>query len=223
MSKKTRGPRAPLPLPTIAATLAPFWSKLSEGQLIAVQRYVSLLLDWNEAVNLTAIDDPIEVLSRHFGESLFAASLLRIGASRLADVGTGPGFPGLPLRIICPDMKLTLFEPNIKKCAFLKEVTQRLEMNDVGIFRQRYEEYQRDVGGFDFVCSRALGDYHSLLPWSRGVLNPGGSLVLWLGTEESIRLGRRKEFTWDAPIPIPESRRRVILIGRNAIVPRETI
>src|SRR5271169_4684806 len=119
MSNETHGPRAPLPLPTIAATLSPFRDNLSESQLIAIQRYVSLLLDWNESVNLTAIDDPIEVISRHFGESLFVASLVKIGARRLADVGTGPGFPGLPLKIVCPEMQLSLFESNRKKCAFL--------------------------------------------------------------------------------------------------------
>jgi 16S rRNA (guanine527-N7)-methyltransferase len=203
-------------LETIAATLAPFGASLSGGQLGAIREYISLLLRWNKSINLTAIDDPIEVLSRHFGESLFAASVLRIGKSRLADVGTGAGFPGLPLKIAVPNMELTLFESNSKKCAFLTDVVQRLELSGAGILRQRYEEFKAPEIGFDFVCARALGDYAAFLPWARRVLNPGGRVALWLGTDESIRLGRRSEFSWDTPIPIPESRRRVILVGRNA-------
>lgn len=216
MSTLTDGRSEPLSIETIAATLAPFRVSLSNQQIRHIQSYVDLLLKWNKTINLTAIDDPIEILVRHFGESIFAASFLRIGESRLADVGTGAGFPGLPLKIVSSGIGLTLFEANSKKCAFLTEVVQRLELTGVTIVRKRYEEFQRVDAGFDFVCSRALGDYHVFLPWSRQVLKGGGCIVLWLGTDESIRLGRRKEFSWDAPISIPESRRRVILVGRSA-------
>jgi 16S rRNA (guanine527-N7)-methyltransferase len=216
MSKQTQRRQEQVSLDVIAATLLPFRTRLSEHQLQAVQKYLSLLLEWNRSINLTAIEDPIEILARHFGESLFAASLLKIGGTRLADVGTGPGFPGLPLKILSPEMQLTLFESNSKKCAFLTEIVQRLQLNSVNVMKQRYEKYGSGNEGFDFVCSRALGDYPVFLPWARGVLKPGGSLILWLGTDESIRLGRRKEFFWDSPVPIPDSQRRVILIGRSA-------
>ena len=112
-------------------------------------------------------------------------------------------------------MDLTLFESNSKKCAFLTEVAQRLGLAGVDIKRKRYEDLKPDDSKFDFVSARALGDYPVFLPWSRSVLKPAGRMLLWLGTEESIRIGRRKEFIWDAPVPIPESRRRVILVGRK--------
>jgi 16S rRNA (guanine527-N7)-methyltransferase len=210
-----------IPPETIAAALAPFHAGLTAQQIQAIQDYLSVLLQWNQSINLTAIEDPIEILARHFGESLFAASFLRIGAGRLADVGTGPGFPGLPLKIVSPGMELALFESNSKKCAFLTEVVQRLGLSRVKVMRQRYQEFRPGVSdqGFDFVCSRALGDYPVFLPWARRVLKPGGSVVLWLGTEESIRISRRQGFSWDAPVPIPESRRRVILVGRNGAGP----
>jgi 16S rRNA (guanine527-N7)-methyltransferase len=166
-------------------------------------------------MNLTAIENPAEILPRHFGESLFAASILRLEKSRLADVGTGPGFPGLPLRIVVPDLALTLIESNLKKCAFLVETCQRLEFSNVEIVKKRFEEVGNSDQGFDFVCSRALGEFPIFLPWALQALKPGGSIVLWLGTEESVRLARRREFTWVSTIPIPESRRRVILIGRK--------
>jgi 16S rRNA (guanine527-N7)-methyltransferase len=213
MIKQFHGRDGRISLDVIASTLTPFHAGLSEGQLRAIQDYLYSLLEWNRSMNLTAIDDPMEILSRHFGESLFAASLLKIGESRLADVGTGPGFPGLPLRIVCPEMKLSLFESNSRKCAFLTEIVRRLQFSGVNIRKQRYEEFRSDDARFDFVCSRALGDFSAFLPWARSVLNPGGSVILWLGTDESIRLGRRSEFNWNPPVPIPESRRRVILIG----------
>jgi 16S rRNA (guanine527-N7)-methyltransferase len=204
-----------LPLAMIATTLSPFYGGLSDKQLRAIEEYISLLLKWNKSINLTAIEDPVEILSRHFGESLFAASIFRFGTSRLADVGSGAGFPGLPLKIAVPSMELTLFESNSKKRAVLAEITQRLELTGVRIMRERYEEFQASEDGFDFVCARALGDYPVFLPWALRVLKPGGQLVLWLGTEESIRLSRREGFIWNIAVPIPESRRRVILVGRK--------
>ena len=88
--KKRRHPR--LSLETIAATLAPFGIGLSQAQLISIKDYVELLLLWNQSINLTAIEDPVEIVSRHFGESLFAATFLNIIGGRLADVGTGAVF-----------------------------------------------------------------------------------------------------------------------------------
>jgi len=212
IQKKRRHPR--LSLETIAATLAPFGIGLSQAQLISIKDYVELLLLWNQSINLTAIEDPVEIVSRHFGESLFAATFLNIIGGRLADVGTGAGFPGLPLKIAVPSAEITLFESNSRKCAFLREVAQRLCFTNVDIRRQRYDEFESTGAAFDFVCARALGDYPAFLRWARRVITPGGRVVLWLGTDESIRLGRRKEFIWDAPVAIPESRRRVILVGR---------
>jgi 16S rRNA (guanine527-N7)-methyltransferase len=213
------GPHGRISLDAIASALAPFFSGLSAEQLHSIQDYLNLLLQWNRSMSLTAIEDPLEILSRHFGESLFAASLLKIGSSRLADVGTGPGFPGLPLKIAFPEMELFLFESNSKKCAFLTEIVQRLRLDAVKVVKQRYEEFRPDDVRFDFVCARALGDYSAFLPWARNVLRPGGSIVLWLGTDESIRLGRHSDFVWDPPVSIPESRRRVILVGRAGTSP----
>ena len=215
MSTHYGRPEGVVPLETIASILAPFRISLSEAQLTAIQRYLSLLLSWNRAMNLTAIDDPAEILARHFGESLFAVSFLDLNPSRLADVGTGPGFPGLPLKIAVPEMRLTLIEANLKKCAFLTEVSQRLELAGVEIVKGRFQEAVSRDRKFEFVCSRALGSFSEFLPWARAALSPGGEIVLWLGTDDSLRLARHKEFAWEAPVPIPESRRRVIMVGRR--------
>ena len=216
MSKQSAtGPDSSVSLETIAATLAPFHVGLSDSQLSAIQSYLMLLLSWNGRMNLTAIQDPLEILTRHFGESLFAASFLKLEKSRLADVGTGPGFPGLPLKIVCPSIKLTLIESNLKKLAFLTEIVQKLHLTGVEIIKKRFEEIVPATQGFDFVCSRALGAFPVFLPWARAALAPDGSIMMWLGTDESIRLARRKEFLWGQPVPMPDSKRRVILLGRR--------
>jgi 16S rRNA (guanine527-N7)-methyltransferase len=208
-------PASEISADAIAATLAPFYSGLNQEQIQSIKTYLQTLLEWNKSINLTAIEDPVEVLARHFGESLFGVSLLRPGKSRLADVGTGAGFPGLAIKIASPDTDITLFESNSKKRAFLTEIVQKLGISGVRVMRERYEDFRPEADRFDFVCARALGDFPRFIPWARGVLKPEGKLALWLGTDESIRVSRRTEFMWDAPVPIPESRRRVILVGRS--------
>jgi 16S rRNA (guanine527-N7)-methyltransferase len=198
----------------IAAMLAPFGVKLSDEQIASFSRYLELLIYWNETVNLTAVSDPEEIVARHFGEGIFALSILPISHGRLADVGSGAGFPGLPLKIISSGLEAVLLEPNLKKCAFLAEVVAQLRLEGVLIERSRYEEYRSEVPPFDFVVSRALGNYKTLLRWANRVLKESGKVVLWLGAEDSMLVGRSRGWEWGVPVPIPGSRRRVILIGR---------
>ena len=117
-----------LPLDEIARILKPFYRGLTKEQATAIRRYVDKLLFWNQSVSLTSIEDPAEIVARHFGESLFAASVASFESGRLADVGSGAGFPGLPLKILYPMLEVTLLEPNKKKCAFLSEVCQILSV-----------------------------------------------------------------------------------------------
>ena len=201
-------------LDQIAQTLAPFDVRLSEQQLVAIQKYVSLLLVWNQSVSLTAIEDPLEIVARHFGESMFAGSFLRLQSCRLADVGTGAGFPGMALKVAFPVVYVILVEPNLKKCAFLNEVKTALDLHGLDVERTRFEEYRANVP-FDFICSRALGDHRRFLQWARGAIAPDGRVVLWLGAEDAVRISRVKGWIWDTPVKVPESRRRVILCGRQ--------
>ena len=105
-----------------------FQLTLNDKQVQQIQQYTKLLLTWNEKVNLTAIRDPLEILYRHFCESMFGASLLPVENCRLADVGSGGGFPGIPLKIIRPDLQVFLIESNLKKATFLAEVVRDLQI-----------------------------------------------------------------------------------------------
>src|SRR6266436_2109233 len=130
----------PLSADVIEKALREFQVQLTPGQVASVQKYIAILLTWNEKVNLTAIRDPLEILYRHFCESMYAAAAVPIGASRLADVGSGGGFPGLPLKILRPNLQVFLIESNIKKVTFLAEVIRELGLKGAQVLARRYEE-----------------------------------------------------------------------------------
>lgn len=198
----------------IAHILAPFCVKLSDSQVASVSRYAALLLRWNQSMSLTTVEEPEELIARHFGESLFAASLLPLHSGRLADAGTGAGFPGLALKMARPELSVTLIESNRKKCAFLAEVQRELHFSGVEIKRSRYEDSDIVPQSIDYLCARALGNYGNLLRWSKNTLSAAGCIVLWVGSEDSVLVSKTPGWSWDLPIPIPGSARRVILVGK---------
>jgi 16S rRNA (guanine527-N7)-methyltransferase len=203
-----------LSLDEIRRILLPYGgSALTDSQLASLAKYLELLKKWNQTIPLTSIENDTEIVARHFGESIFPGSLLPMSRGRLADVGSGAGFPGLPLKIAFPELQVTLLEPNLKKCAFLREIQSTLGLANVEVERSRYEDFYAAPDSFDFVCSRALGGYKRLLQWCKALLKPGGHVILWLGTEDSNLLMRAKGWNWALPVKIPESRQRVLLIG----------
>lgn len=197
----------------IAQALAPFNVAATPALADSIRKYADLLLLWNHKVNLTSITDPREVLSRHFGESLFAASAVPISAGRLADVGSGAGFPGLALKLLVSDLEVFLIESVMKKATFLLEVVRQLDLTGVKVVVSRYEDLRDTLAPLDFICARALGDHGQLLDWARYNINLSGKVVLWLGPEESKRISALPSWTWRDPVSIPNSLRRSLLIG----------
>src|SRR5712692_3325913 len=197
----------------IAKALAPFTVAVTPALADSIRKYADLLLLWNHKVNLTSITDPREILARHFGESLFAASTVPISAGRLADVGSGAGFPGLALKLLVPDLEVFLIESVMKKATFLLEVVRQLNLTGVKVVVSRYEDLRDTLAPLDFICARALGDHGQLLDWAKYNVNIGGQVVLWLGAEDAKHVTALPDWTWREPIPIPESLRRSLLVG----------
>jgi 16S rRNA (guanine527-N7)-methyltransferase len=168
---------------------------------------------WNERISLTTIADPLQILRFHFGESMFAASAVPIRNGRLADVGSGAGFPGLPLKILIPSLDLVLIESNAKKASFLLECLRALNLDGVKVIRNRFEALAAVGLDLDFITARALGSYEHLIVWAQKTLASNGALVLWLGQTDAIELQRNSSLEWRSPIGIPGSDRRVILVG----------
>ena len=122
--------------------LEPFGLDLSSTQLGQTLAYLHLLLHWNQKINLTAIRNPEECVTRHFGESLFLARHVQLRGD-LLDIGSGAGFPGLALKIASPEIPVTLLEPVAKKRAFLKEVARVCGFHQVAVRGERLEDLVR--------------------------------------------------------------------------------
>jgi 16S rRNA (guanine527-N7)-methyltransferase len=199
----------------IASLLTPYYPMESGRLGDQIRIYVALLLEWNRKISLTAVTDPVEIVKFHFGESLFAASALEIGDGRLADVGSGAGFPGIPLAMAIPCMQATLIEANAKKAAFLSEVARRLQLSNVRVVRSRMEDATQ-IGAFDIVCARAVGKHAGLIDWSLERLKQNGRLVLFLGERDSQKVRNIGGWNWELPIRMPGSSHRYILSGTVA-------
>ncbi len=198
----------------VMAGLEPFGIRPSAPQIEMIREYVRLLIKWNRSISLTTIEDPFEIVSRHFGESIFAVSAIPLYICRLADVGTGAGFPGLALKIIFQDLNLLLIESNNKKCAFLSEVVRALGLTSVEISPKRFEEINESGGKMDIIAARALGGFPKLLRWTNRVITDHGKVVLWVGLEDVNTISATGGWAWEPAIKIPESQRRYLLIGR---------
>jgi 16S rRNA (guanine527-N7)-methyltransferase len=204
----------------IAAALAPFKVPLSPEMVVQIQAYLHLLAKWNQKVSLTSIKDLETVIRRHFGESFFAARVVPIRHGRLADLGSGAGFPAIPIKMLAPDVHLTLIEPSLKKIAFLQEVVRALNLGSVNIMRGRFQDLSIPERSFDFVTCRALGKFEKVLEWASRALAVDGRVALWLGGRDAHRLIRLQSWTWQAPVRIPESRDSVLLTGTPRTIPR---
>jgi 16S rRNA (guanine527-N7)-methyltransferase len=197
----------------------------AQNQLINISTYIDMLLKWNARINLTAVRQPEEMVRRHFGESLFAAQyLFPAGAQpesvRVFDVGSGAGFPGLPVKLWSPQIQLTLIESNQKKVAFLREVVRTLTLTSVDVFAGRAEDCPGTAG---VVTLRAVERFESALPVAARLVAAGGRLALLIG--EAQREHARElapEFGWNEAVHVPESLNRALLVGRRKLVGDES-
>jgi len=274
---------------------------LSPAQLNHISTYMNILLRWNARMNLTAIRDPEEIVTRHFGESLFAARHLfpdpalktiharvetgdsplcsrrslpatvnpaaerrqnaahgasrgsaapeapkgretspvnnltpaperlanderpsanaRLANVRLADLGSGAGFPGIPVKLWAPHIALTLIESNQKKTAFLREIVRALTLTNVNVFPARAQELLRQPGdqsAFELVTLRAVERFADVLPIAADLVSPGGRLVLLVGASQLEQAQTSlPTFSWDPPLLVPQSLSRTLLIAHR--------
>ncbi len=198
---------------TIRHSLEAFGISVDDNQVVCIQQYIRILLHWNEKLNLTAIRDPLEILVRHFCESMFGALAVPINDGRLADIGSGAGFPGIPMKVLRPNIELFLIESNIKKGTFLAEVIRELGLKSSRVIISRYEELDEELTPLDVVCSRAVGDFASFLKWAGSEKVSAGKVVLWIGGRDLEEAKRSVEWDWQEPIAVPQSLRRYLLVG----------
>ena len=206
----------------IAELLRPFLcgTELAPSVLEQLRLYLDLLLRWNARMNLTAVRDPEQIVTRHFGESLFAALVLGrdLAVSRpdftLADVGSGAGFPGVPIKLLLPHSKLTLIESQSKKATFLRETVRTLRLEDAQVFCGRAEEWGTTA---DAVTLRAVERFAYVLPVAAGLARKDGGLCLLVGADQlpEARQLLGADWHWSEPLPVPKSASRIVAIARH--------
>ena len=213
--------------------------RLAEEQAEKLICYLKLLLEWNEKVNLTAISDPEEALTKHFLDSLsiFKTGLIRPG-NKIIDVGTGAGFPGLVMKIAAPSLKVTLLDSLEKRLNFLRAVCSELGITDVSFVHMRAEDAGKDLSfreKYDIAAARAVANMSTLSEYLLPFVKTGGRCLALKGpladeelekAEKAVRLlGGRVENTINAEIPYTELKHRIVVIKKikpcPAIYPRK--
>lgn len=191
----------------------------ADAEALRVMRaHYDLLLRWNRRVNLTAVRDPRAIIERHFLESAYLVKALQLSRGLFYDVGSGAGFPGLPVKALCRDLKLVMVESNLKKAAFLKEVIREARLDGARVESGRVESLieRPEVELADWITMRAVGDIEAMLRVFRHLLLVNGYVALFLGQDDARRVARTEPgFTWREPFAIPRSERRVILVGQG--------
>lgn len=156
---------------------------LSDQQIQKLDTYAALLVEWNEKMNLTAITDPHDVAVKHFADSLSAAPLLPSGKFSLVDVGTGAGFPSVPLAIVRPDMQVTLLDSLNKRLVFLQEVCRELGLSAVTVHARAEEGARRKElrEKFDVATARAVAALPTLSEYCLPYVKVGGQFLAMKG------------------------------------------
>ncbi|HVN21059.1 MAG TPA: 16S rRNA (guanine(527)-N(7))-methyltransferase RsmG [Dongiaceae bacterium] len=208
-----------LPVTRIAELLQPFLGDETVPPALFDQlhAYLDLLLRWNARMNLTAVRSPEQIVTRHFGESLFAsrvlqrAGLLAITPS-LSDIGSGAGFPGVPIKLLTPAIPLTLIESQNKKATFLREVLRTLKLTAAEVFCGRAEAWDKAAA---IVTLRAVEKFETVLPVAVGLVAPGGTLCLLIGEAQLPKVRSALRCGWymtDGQV-IPDSQGRIVYLA----------
>ena len=207
---------------------------LSEEQILKFTRYDALLVDWNERMNLTAITEPRDVAVKHMIDSLTAYDkALFSGAPTVIDVGTGAGFPGIPLKIFDPSIRLTLMDSLAKRLAFLEAVVEDLGLTGVTCVHARAEDAAHEPQRrerYDIAVSRAVARLPVLLEYTLPFVKKGGHLIALKGrtAEEEATdakralklLGGRLETIRPVTLPGLSDKRAVLTITKIAPTPK---
>lgn len=207
---------------------------LTPAQLAAFQTFAQELAEWNARFNLTAIKEPHDVQIKHFLDSLTVLKSLPVGPLRLIDVGTGAGFPGLPLKIVRPDLKLTLVEATGKKVRFCQHVAEKLGLEGVRVVHARAEEVGQMVEHrerYDWAVARAVAEMPVLAEYLLPLVVRGGGFVAQKSkdapaevqaAEGALRkLGGTLERLIEVELPGVVDPRYLVLVRKTAATPRD--
>jgi 16S rRNA (guanine527-N7)-methyltransferase len=191
---------------------------LNDLQLNQFLTYLEELKVWNRAVNLTAIVGDEEIVEKHFLDSIAGLKAIEEHPGQsLIDIGTGAGFPGLPLKIASPKLRLFLVESSQKKAAFLHHLTGKLRLSEVHIFNQRVESLLKSGNHYDLIVTRAFAKTQVVLEKALPLLAPEGKLILYQGgmpSQAPVRDLKGWERTIRYELPFSKIQRRLEIFRR---------
>lgn len=200
---------------------------INEEQAILFYNYMNLLLEWNKNVNLTAITEPNDVITKHFIDSITVNKYVK-GKNKIIDVGTGAGFPGIPLKIVNIDIKVTLLDSLNKRIKFLDEVIEKLELDEIKTIHGRAEDIAHDKEyreQYDIATSRAVAPLNVLLEYLIPFVKSEGKCICLKGPEvekeiEEAKnamniLGCKIENIEELTIPNTDMKRNIIIIVKT--------
>ena len=205
---------------------------LDETALRRFRRYYELLAEWNKVMNLTAIEGEENTARLHFLDCAALTQMVDLRGKRVIDVGTGAGFPGLVLKILCPEMELTLLDSLDKRVRFLSTVCDELGFSEVRCLHARAEEAPPELReSFDLACSRAVARLNLLSELCLPFVKQGGLFAAMKGPEvtEELReaekgirlLGGETERVAEYPVPGTDLRHNAVLIRKIAPTPKK--
>lgn len=180
--------------------------------------FISLLDKWNRAYNLTAVRQPAQMITRHLMDSLVVVPYLH--GEQILDVGSGPGLPGIPLALACPERQFTLLDSNVKKVRFLRQAVAELRLENVSVVHSRVEQFQSSPG-FDTIIARAYATLGELVRGAHHLCRPGGLFLAMKGVKPVTELDDLPEnFELEAihPLHVPglEAERHLLVVRHVA-------
>lgn len=191
----------------------------TEDQLIKLDKFYHLLISWNEKINLTRITEEKDVYLKHFYDSLTITKEIDLSkVNTLCDVGTGAGFPGIVLKIMYPNLKVTLIDSLLKRVNYLNEIIKELELTDIKAIHTRGEDYKDK---FDIVTSRAVANIEKLVTFTMHLVDKDGVFIAMKGNIDneltnSVEKNISKKYNIvkinKFKLPIEESDRSLVII-----------
>ncbi len=197
----------------------------SKEQINAFMTYLSELKKWNKAYNLTGLKKDEDIIIKHFLDSLLYLKAIPVGIDsyregeiRVADVGSGAGFPGIPIKIIRPEIEMYLVEPSRKKSAFLRHIIRRLELKQIEVIEKRIEEIkvnQELAQPVDVALTRALFSIKEFLKKASHIVRKGGILIFNKGPKVKEEINMLREIKYEIlmlPLPFSEIKRTIVIV-----------
>ncbi len=208
---------------------------LEQEQINQFKKYSAILQDWNQKMNLTALSQKEEIINKHFLDSLSCFKLINFAKEKkILDVGTGAGFPGLPIKIVDSDSSLVLLEAVRKKIFFLEELCYKLNLSRIEFIHGRAEKFGQDDNyreKFDLVVARAVAEVNTLSEYTLPFVKLGGNLIIQKGrniqqelkqSKAAIKLlGGEIETIAEFNLPFANEKRNLIKIKKTAKTPNK--